>query len=235
MSDKYKVMVAIPTAEFSRRAIFFDYYNALIKPEGTVCTSAHGQSPARGRNLMIEQALELGCDKILFLDDDVAFKPDLLVNLFKHDVDIVTGLYLMRNYPHQPIIFKSAQPDGRCLHYYLNPEDTGLVEIVACGLGACLINTDVFRRLEKPWIRLGELESDHWCDDIGFFMRVRQAGFKMHCDLSQLVGHMGSVTIWPTRNEAGDWFTTYDSEGIATLSTPQQRVTKEQIEEAMSV
>lgn len=218
-----KVLVGVPTAEIARRADFYDYYNMLERPAGTICTFAHGQSPARNRNLIIEQAIAHECTHIMFLDDDVAFAPTLLSDLMKYsDKDVVTALYLMRNYPHQPIIFSEALEDGRCKHLYPSDDNTGLVEIVACGLGACLIKTEIFKALEKPWIRLGELEKDHWCDDIGFFRRVREAGFKLYCDLSIQVGHMAQATIWPQHTD-GKWQTMYDTSGKGRVAFPAIR------------
>lgn len=219
--DEKRVLIGTVTAEYARRADFYDYFNAMYKPDGTVCTAIHGQSPAKGRNLIIEQALELGVSHILFLDDDIAFKTNMLVELMKHDVDIVCGLMLMRNYPHMPLIFDRVDERGCSFPFNLADNNSkGLIEIKASGLGCSLISTDVFREMEKPWIRLGELEVDNWCDDLGFFKRAREAGFKIYCDLDIQVGHMASVTVWPNRvNDI--WMTTYDSNGTGQLSTPQ--------------
>lgn len=215
-----KILVAVPTAEMARQAEFYDHYNMLERPVGSISTFAHGQSPARNRNLMIKQALEFDCTHILFLDDDLVFKPDLLNRLLAHDVDIVTALYLMRNFPHQPIIFDVADEKGRCQHHFPTKDSKGLVEIVACGLGACLIKTHIFRVLEEPWIRLGELELDHWCDDLGFFRRVRAAGFKLHCDLDCFVEHFASLKVGPARDNDGNWLVSYNTNGTGTVTFP---------------
>lgn len=215
-----KVLIAVPTAEMARRADFYDYFNSMDKPIGTAISFAHGQSPARNRNLMIQGGLEQGCTHILFLDDDVAFEKDLLTRLLAHDKDIVSGLYLMRSYPHTPIAFDYADETGRCRTHYLSNDESGLIEVLAVGLGCCLIKTEVFRNVEEPWIRLGELEKDHWCDDIGFFKRVREAGYKMYCDLDVRVGHMAQVTIWPMLID-GKWMTTYDTKGTGSASIYQ--------------
>ncbi len=211
-----KVMIGVPTAEMARRADFYDYFNLLDKPEGTIISFAHGQSPARNRNLMIKTAIEKECTHILFLDDDLAFKPDMLNRLLAHDKDIVGGYYLMRNYPHKPIVFSWANEEGRCLHLFPTDNMTGLVECVALGLGAVLIKTSVFQAMheelkDSTWVRLGELENDHWCDDIGLWKRVRDYGFKMYCDLDVLVGHMAQVTIWPDR-QSEKWMVAYDTQ-----------------------
>lgn len=214
-----KILIGIPTAEMARRADFYDYFNMLDKPDGTICSFSHGQSPARGRNLIIEQALEHNCTHIFFLDDDVAFKPDTLMRLMSHDVDMVTGLYLFRNYPHQPIIFDYSDEEGKCRHINLENQ-TGLIEIVNAGLGCCLINTKVFRAIEKPYIRLGQLEKDGWCDDIDFFNRARAVGFKLYCDFNIPIGHFASITVWPSMVN-GKWHTVYDSFGKGQVSFPQ--------------
>ena len=207
-----KVMIAVPTAELSRQAKFYDHFLILDRPPNTLVTFAHGQSPARNRNVMIQQAIETNCTHIFFVDDDVILRPDTLTNLLKWDTDLVSGLYLMRNYPHQPIIFDVVNDDGKCHHYYLNGngKKEGLVEIVASGLGCLLINMRVFEKLEKPYIRLGELETDSWCDDLGFFKRARQAGFTAYCDLEVKVGHISTVIIWPSHTAEG-WGASYEA------------------------
>lgn len=218
----------------ARNAIFYDYLDLLDKPEGTFCTRSHGQSPARGRNMIIEQALKHNATHIMFFDDDVAFAPHTLKKLLARDKDIVSGLYLMRSHPHKPIMFSQANDDGKCHHYPLKDEDKGLVEIVACGLGACLIKTDVFRALEKPYVRLGELEKDGWCDDLGLWKRTREAGFKLYCDLDVPIGHMCSTTVWPNHMN-GKWLVSYDTAGKELVSFPmnyeeRMRVKKELVE-----
>jgi GT2 family glycosyltransferase len=223
-----KVMICIPTAEYARRADFYDYVDMMSKPEGTLSTRAHGQSPARNRNLMIKEALKNDCTHVLFIDDDTVFPPDMLIKLLAHDKDVITGLYLMRNFPHQPIIFDRSDDLGRCSHRYLYEGDTGLVPIVNCGLGCCLIKIEVFKTMPEPWITLGEAEPDHWCDDISFFNRVRKHGFKLFCDLTVLVGHMASVTLYPAY-ENGNWYVVYDTNGTGKVSIPMISPAREKV------
>lgn len=219
IGNSLRVLVGVPTGEITKRAMFYDYFNMLEKPAGTIMTFARGQSPAKGRNMIIKQALEYDCSHVLFLDDDVAFPSHTLDALLKHDKDIVTALHLRRNYPHYPYIFDWADENGLCRQYLPKDNETGLIEIVASGFGCCLIKTDVFKALEEPWVRLGELEKDEWCDDIGFFKRVREAGFKIYCDLDMPVGHFASLTVWPGRKE-NKWHTVYDTGGTSQISFP---------------
>lgn len=196
-----KIMIGVPTGEMGRHATFWDYYNLMWKPEGTVCTLAHGQSPAAARNGMIEAALEHDCTHIMFIDDDMGLAPNTLAQLASHDLDIVSGYYVMRQYPHQGLIFDKAIESGECSWYEVRDDEHGLVECVATGLGCILFNLRVFENLEKPWIRLGEIQKDGWCDDIGLFKRIREAGFKIHIDLDVTPWHFAHLMVRPTKKD----------------------------------
>lgn len=204
-----KIFVAVPTGERARNAEFYDYYNQLNRPDGTICSFAHGASPAHNRNEMIDLALKTDCTHIFFLDDDMVPSPDVLEKLSKHDVDVVSALYLSRNYPHLPVFFDVAYPNGLCKYSFLTPGKSGLQQGVNCGFGAVLIDLKIFKDLEKPYVRLGEIVKDEWCDDVGFFNRVRNAGFEIYCDLDVFVGHSHSINIFPKRLEDGSWVTEY--------------------------
>lgn len=215
-----KVLIGVPTGNYARKALFYDHLEIMDKPDNTLIIRPHGQSPARGRNVIIKEALKHDCTHIVFFDDDIAMPKDTMMKLMEHgDKDAVTGLYLMRNYPHQPILFDTALPDGSCGFHFLTDKTDGLIKVKNAGLGCCIIKTDVFRRMEEPWIRLGELELDHWCDDIGFFNRFHAAGFELYCDLSIRCGHIADCTIWPVFHD-GAWYTSYDTYGPNQVSIP---------------
>ena len=235
-----KVMICVPTMEYARRADFYDYMNMIEKdiPGVEVGQSmAHGQSPARNRNTMIEVALANGFTHVLFIDDDTVPRPDILKRLLAHDKDIACGLYLMRSHPHLPILFDKSYTNGSCRFSILRPGLTGLYKAANTGLGAALIKTDVFRKMsnDKPWIRLGQCESDHWCDDIDFFNRARDIyGYEIFVDLECPVGHMLSATIFPMRKPDGTWVTaaTFDQKNVFEL--PQHIPTDEEMAEAIA-
>lgn len=192
-----KILIGIPTGEMARRFDFYDHFNMMDKPEGTLIQFSHGQSPAQNRNAIIRAALLNECTHILFIDDDMIVPANLLTALMKHDKDVVSGLYLMRNYPHQPIAFDEAFPSGKCKYMFLTDDKRGLIPIVNCGFGAVLVKIEVFKKLQDPWVTLGEIEKDGWCDDIAFFNKVREAGFELYCDFDMLVGHSLNVTLVP--------------------------------------
>lgn len=216
-----KTLIGITTGEYARRADFYDYFHMLKKPEGTLQLFCHDRSPAHGRNLIIETALENDCTHVLLIDDDMAYRPESLLQLLEHDVDIVSGLYLSRQYPHAPLAFDLADEDGSACPMYLMGEKPRLCPIVAAGFGFLLINTRIFQILEKPYVRLGELDCEQWCDDIGFFNRVRKANIQSYVDMECLIGHMGTMVIWPNQLPDGRWMTAYDTGGKGSVNHPQ--------------
>jgi len=223
-----KVMIGLSTAEDLRKAEFLPYFMSLNRPENSMQCTVHGQSPAKSRNLIAERALENNCTHILFLDDDMTPPGDTLMKLLKHDKDVVSALYLLRSYPHYPAAFNKKYWNGKNKHAFLTSDMTGLVPITNCGLGCVLVKIEVFKKLEKPWVRLAELAKDEWCDDIGFFNRVGEAGFEMFCDLDTPVGHINNISIWPEKKEHG-WFTTYKNMN-GNITFPQYIPTREEME-----
>lgn len=223
-----KVLVGLSTAEHIRKADFLPHFLGLKKPDNTLVITVHGQSPASARNTIAEQAIINDCTHVFFLDDDMIPQPDTLLKLLEHDKDIVSGLYLLRTFPHFPAFFDEAFDTGFCKYAFLDGRDTVLEKGVNAGLGAVLIKTEVFKNLEKPWVRLGEIIKDGWCDDVGFFNRCRAAGYDIYCDLNAPVGHMTTVTLWPEKH--GDkWFTNYKHPN-GTILFPQNVPTQEEIE-----
>ena len=223
LTGNERVLIGVPTAEMARYGRFYDYVDMLQKLPRTEKMFSRGQSPARNRNVIIEYALSKDFTHILFLDDDLAIPSDVMFKLINHDKDMVTGFYMMRNYPHRPILFDIAQEDGACAFTELIGQEEGLIPVVASGLGCCLIKTDVFRVMEKPWITLGEYEKDHWNDDISFFNRARAKGFRLYCDLSIKCGHMCTTMVIPSYVN-GQWLVTYDTQGTKSVSFPLESV-----------
>lgn len=216
-----KVLITVTTGEYARRADFYDYYHMLDKPEGAIISFCHERSPAKARNILIKASREYECTHILFIDDDMSYQGNALKQLLEHDVDIVTGLYLSRAYPHQPIVFDLADEDDRCISMYLT-EKPHLKPIVAAGFGFLLCKTEIFDRMDQPYVRLGELDNEEWCDDIGFFKRVREAGIQSYCDMTCLLGHMGTMIVEPEYDEkTNTWYTIYNTGGTGKIKTPQ--------------
>jgi len=225
-----RVLIGIPSAGYNRYGQFLDYIMNIARPKGTQFAFSHGQSPAQARNQIIQQAINEEYSHVLFIDDDVLVPNDIITRLLAHNVDMVTGLYLLRKWPHQPIVFTGAREETPSVKWRCLVENqNGLVPIDAAGLGCCLIDTKVFKALEHPWITLGDPDPETWCDDVPFFNKARKAGFKAYCDTTLRCGHFSQLIVWPHYQD-GKWYTILDTQGIKALNIHQ--LTQQEFEDA---
>jgi GT2 family glycosyltransferase len=158
------------------------------------------------RNTLVKQALQENFDRILWLDSDMDFQPDLLVRLGQTmdetGADIVSGLYFTRRAPVKPVIYNE-------LGYYHDPEANevtphagsyenypidSVFPIEGCGFGAVLMTVDIARKVVDkfgvpfaPIVGFGE--------DLSFCLRAEEVGGKIVCDSRVKLGHVGLGTI----------------------------------------
>ena len=71
------------------------------------------------RNILSVQAITGGFDRVMWLDSDMIFEPDLMERLSKtldEGYDLVSGLYFTRKPPHRPVIYdgcRTFEQDGK--------------------------------------------------------------------------------------------------------------------------
>lgn len=205
------VLVVSCRAEQSRYTAFDEYWGVLRTPEGSKKIQLRSSSIARSRNVACEAMLDGGFDHLLFIDDDQAFGPDLLLQLLSREKDIISGTYLIRRWPfHVCAFWKWLDPVGdklpAGLPLVLRQGMKGTFPIVAAGAGALLISRKVLETVSKPWFKLAYNEPDMIAEDLGFFLAATNAGFQPWLDLDCIVGHMVSQAVWPYR-EGADWLT----------------------------
>jgi hypothetical protein len=135
---------------------------------------------------------------VLFLGDDHTFDPTLLVNLLEHEVDVVVPLCLKRTPPFDPVVYGGQNEDG--LYYAAELPEHGLTEIHAAGSAGMLVRRHVFEAIEDPWFEShGGLN-----EDLTFCAKVREAGFRIWCDVDTRLGHLATHQVWPAFRD-GRW------------------------------
>ncbi len=175
------------------------------------------------RQLACEKALNEGFDFLMMVDDDMIFNPDTLTVLARHmqnpDVNVVNALAYGRKPPYSSCAYEQAA-DG--LHYnnLEGWENRGLLEVAGTGLSCCLIRTDALKVLDTFYVdklsdaekadhvKLAEAQKKgrklfgHWellGEDLYFCKRMKDAGLKVHCDFSMIIGHVGEPEIVASR------------------------------------
>lgn len=159
------------------------------------------------RNSLVEKAIKADADWMLWLDSDMVFSPDFLNRMLKiaeeNNLDFLSGVYFRRNPPYSTVLYSRLEAiNNGCSFNTFESIPDGLFEIEGCGFGGVLMRTEVamsvaakFGRMFDPLPGMGE--------DLSFCWRVKDCGYKMYCDSSLEMGHVGYQVI--TRGHFDAW------------------------------
>ncbi len=200
-----KVMLGFPCHGDPKRGFMIDYMNLLAnsarpRPSGREvhihCGNTVDSILPRGRQGLVQYAFEKGCTHLLTLDADMRFPPDTVFRLVDHGLPIVGANYVSRRNPYPPTACKG----GRMI---TSKGKTGVeTGFDYFGLGACLIDLDVFRAMSKEWpdlpyFQFGWSTSERgWIgEDVYMMRRARALGYDLAIDhdLSNDVRHIGDM------------------------------------------
>lgn len=194
-----RIMVAIPCMDFMHT----DFVISLtgLQHDGNVGFVYSSSSLVYdSRNTLANMAILDGYDRVLWLDSDMKFSPDLLKKLsadIDGGMDAVCGFYVTRKPPIRPAIFDdigyithengTATPKA---HHFLDYPRDSVFEVSACGFAAVMMKTEMLKAVKEryglpfsPMLGFGE--------DISFCIRARELGYKIHCDSRVKMGHVG--------------------------------------------
>lgn len=205
-----RVVLGIPTLTGNQRTI--NWINAMADlhmPLGSSMARLwiEDESIANARNQIVEKALELNADYIVFLGDDVLMPPNALLIMLDHigreypvdgqlvRADMVTGVYWTKAYPPEPYIWndllKGSFRDWRAGDFF---------PIDLAGCDALMIDANVFRTMERPWFSTdwvweeGQPISPIATEDFYFFAKARKLGYRMFCASSIQCLHVDRAT-----------------------------------------
>uniref|UniRef100_A0A6M3J0A2 Putative glycosyltransferase n=1 Tax=viral metagenome TaxID=1070528 RepID=A0A6M3J0A2_9ZZZZ len=158
------------------------------------------------------------CTHIFMVDTDMIYPPDTLWRLVQSDKDIVAGLACDRlpavtkgNEPFFRATFAHQSDKGRFIQHHPQklPTPPGLHQCSRVSMGGILIKRRVFEDMGTPWFSDYEIQvypdgSRHRIgEDIYFFVKAQEAGFKVWCDTSLNYGHLAAAAVWPTQADDG--------------------------------
>lgn len=204
-----KILIAVPCMN-QVPAEFAHSLSMLEKIECCAVNFKIGSLVYTSRDQLAKDAIEAEADYVLWLDSDMVFPPDtlkrLMARLEDNDVDIISGLYFRRVEPFTPTLFDKLDVESGQVHW---TEFTHIpaepFEVGGCGFGCVLMSTEVimsvmarFNQMFTPINGVGE--------DLSFCWRARQLGYRIWCDPTLYLGHVGYTII--TR----DYFLAYQTE-----------------------
>jgi hypothetical protein len=136
---------------------------------------------------------------ILTIEEDNLPPSDGLLKLYESmdEYDVVGGLYWGKGEGGFPMIFGDPNIPG---DFKPQIPVAGTVQPAnALGMGFNLFKLDMFRKIPRPWFETVEGKDDNGQDraatqDMYFYKKAKEQGFKVACDSSVLVGHYDSRT-----------------------------------------
>ena len=193
-----KTLVAIPCMDMINTKFFLSVLR-LQKVGDVEISITESSLIYDARNALAKKAVTEGFDRILWLDSDMVFEPDLMIKLqarLDEGHRFVSGLYFKRRTPVEPVIYKecgSYEKDGETIPLavsYTDYPENDVFQIAACGFGCVLMETSLVKQVAEtfglpfsPILGFGE--------DLSFCCKVGQLGESMYCDSSVKLGHVG--------------------------------------------
>ena len=181
-----KTLIAIPA--FDRMCTITAQCLMNIQLVGAVGTKfIIGMQVDHARNLLAKYAIEHGFDRILWLDSDMTFSPDIMERLsadLDDGWDIVSGLYFKRTYPTEPVIYKEITTEPSAETYRDYPKEK-VFRIAGCGFGGVMMKTEILADMKEPPFN----ELNGMSEDLSFCYRMKDK--HIACDSRVKLGHIG--------------------------------------------
>jgi hypothetical protein len=198
-------VVGISAAENARFTAFYSSLSGMQRPEGTISMFSTSAVISENRNKITEQFLQTDAQWVLYLDDDHILQPHTLMELLAADKDCISALYCQRQQPFNPVLMDTELPDRSFTWKQLHPQESGIISVAAAGAGCLLVKRKVIEALSPPYWTLGQINPTSWGDDLDFCSRVRKAGFEVHCDLNNYIGHIMTGVLFPRHEPQLGW------------------------------
>lgn len=196
---KTKIVIGVPSgdtvhADFAMSLAAITAYTATnCKDIELAIENPKSSIVTKGRYQCVKRALELEAHKLLFLDSDMIFPPDIVERLLSHKKDIVGCNYVTRTIPMKPTARHKF--DGKPIGHAVGTE--AIKEVGYLATGCMMIDMGVFEDIPEPYFRIGwdEKKKVITGEDYNFCDDVKELKFKIHCDheYSPKLKHIGTA------------------------------------------
>lgn len=180
-----KILIGSLTNRGFRAKTVESLMNLHIPYEKVFYVATQGYHIAENRNWLAFKAINEECDYLFMVDDDMVFPPCTLTRMVGHQKDIVGVVAKSRT--GENVI----QIDGKVPKDEEIPKE--LFECDALGTGVILIKTDILKTIPYPFFSFKSdingvtVQGEDW----SFCKKVKDKGYKIFCDPTIQVGHIG--------------------------------------------
>lgn len=153
-----------------------------------------GEEVGDARNQIVEEALKLHADKIMFFDDDTVPPQNAITQLtyvlnqkgisVGGKVAVVGGIYCSKTDLPEPLVFMESGQGA-----YWNWKAGEVFKCWAIGCGCMLVDTEIFKHIEPPYFKTTYQEGKIGTEDLYFCDKVNKAGFEVMAHGGVLPSH----------------------------------------------
>ena len=176
------------------------HFNEWIKKNGREDTLSlfinGGYQLDKMRNDVVKEAIDAGCDLLLFLDTDMSFPDNTIPRMIEvleanPEFEAVSGLYTHKKPDYHPQIFIDFNEKKKKFHRLMAfPLDVPF-EIVGAGAGILMVKKQVFKKKKPPYFKFvyegqSKVLPEGMGEDLFFFWKFRP---KTLCDPTIVCGH----------------------------------------------
>src|SRR5512142_2967350 len=136
----------VPCHDMARYHQFTYDLMLLDVPDGTVPIMNRSSSIVQNMNMSVEMMLNTPAERAWIIGDDHGFKRDIVLQLLKHDVDVVVPLCTKRGPPFSLVIYdrqcgedEQGRPLYNTMQFHDLPLDGELFEVEAAGTAGMLV------------------------------------------------------------------------------------------------
>ena len=161
----------------------------LVKATNANIVVWEGCNVHQARENIVMEVLKSDCTHVLFIDSDMVFEPDAAKILLERDRDIIGVDTNCRQLPLTSTV-KIYDEQGNKIKI---DQPNGTIEVYAVGTGFMLIKMEVFKNLKHPWFMMEHDDKGNMLvgSDMWFCRLARRAGYKIYCDPTVEVKHIG--------------------------------------------
>jgi len=213
-----QVSIAVPVAQLVDPIVLQSMmglvnYAALNGIEIQDIGVTKGQMIDDARNGLAETFLATNTEWLFWMDSDMTFPKETLVELFKvaeeKNAKVVSGVYYQRKGNNFPVLWSrgtesesglvSGMDNNRAAtnkyvgsFMFPHPDKQEPFMAHAAGFGCVLVHRSVFEVLDRPWFKFlpGTCSEDFY-----FFINAKEAGFQLWVTPKLDLGHIGDAPV----------------------------------------
>lgn len=204
-----KIMIGVNTLTsieqpvYANHCQFWFHLGRSMSSHQFIFNTPRRMSIDRMRNHTAKIALEMECDYILFIDDDVVVPIDCLQRLINCDADIAAGWTIIRGHPFPNMFMRFTDETKNVLEHCKDGtfDDNAVVPVDAVGFSCALLKCSLLKKVPMPWFVTGaqNTEDVYFCVKASHFLPET----KIVVDTRIKTAHaLGTEFIDPTTKKA---------------------------------